>query len=324
VIAAMPRPRWPLALAAGFLLLGLSGLSGSSTLHGARKSLLFDPRQDDEPREIAGTSRGIRTDEWAVDLPTARSQQLAEPGFPLVNLHQGLGQLQRNPTGSPVLDWGLFFRPLLWPLLLGNPWSQGVRWFLRSALLLLGLWALLRTLLAGEGLEGEQRGQREAIAALAALAIAFSSAFTWWLSSGLPETVLLACFAVAAAGRAIREPRRVPRLLWQSAAAWLSACTFFVFYPPIWPPLLFILCAALLDVHWRARRSPRAALRSALPSVLLVVCGVVLAIAYYAPFLALITQTVYPARRMARAGGLPAGRLLDLVMDGLRAGAPGA
>jgi hypothetical protein len=316
------QPRWPFALAAGLLLLGLLGLSGSSILHGARKSLLFDSKRGEEPQEILGTSRGIRTDEWSIDLPTARSQQLAEPAFPLVNLRQGLGQMQRSPGDSPVLDWGLPFRPLLWPLLAGNPWSHGVRWFLRSALLLLGLWSLLRTLLAREGLDDEQRGRRETIAALAALAITFSSAFTWWLSSGLPEIVLLACFAVAAAGRAARETRRFPRLLWHAATAWSSACAFFVFYPPIWPPLLLMLCAAILDLHWRARGRPAAAVRAALPSIALVGCGVVVAIAYYAPFAALAAQTVYPGHRVARAGGLPVGRLLDLLWPSLRIYAP--
>jgi hypothetical protein len=318
----MPQPRWPFAVAAALLLLGLLGFSGSSVTHGARKSLLFDGRAGEEPRESFGTSRGIRTDEWSIDLPTARSQQIAEPSFPLVNLHQGLGQLQRNVTDSPVLDWGLAFRPLLWPLLVGTPWSQGVRWFLRSALLLLGLWALLRTVLAREGLDGEQRRQREAIAALSALAIAFSSAFTWWLSSGLPETVLFASFAVAAAGRALREQRRVPRLLWHGATAWLSASAFFIFYPPIWPPLLLVLCAALVDLHWRDRTSPAAALRAALPSVVLVACGAALSIAYFAPFLALVIQTLYPAHRVAAAGGLPPGRLLDMVWPSLRIYAP--
>ena len=319
---SMRQPRWPFALAAGLLLLGLVGFSGSSISHGARKSLLFDPRQGEEPQESLGTSRGIRTDEWSIDLPTARSQQLAEPRFPLVNLRQGLGQIQRNTSDSPVLDWGLPFRPLLWPLLFGTPWSHGVRWFLRSALLLLGVWALLRTLLARDGLDDEQQRRRGAIAALAALAIAFSSAFTWWLSSGLPETVLLACFAVAAAGRAAREPRRVPRILWHGATAWLSACAFFVFYPPIWPPLLFVVCAAIFDLRWRARNSAAAALRAALPSIVLVGCGVALAIAYYAPFLAVIAHTVYPGRRVAEAGGLPFGRLLDLLWPSLRVYAP--
>jgi hypothetical protein len=94
--------RWPLVLAAGLLLLGLAGFTGSSVPYGARKSLLFDARNDEVPQETLGTSRGIRTDERSVDSPTVRSQQLASPAFPLVNLHQGLGQLQRNVTDSPV------------------------------------------------------------------------------------------------------------------------------------------------------------------------------------------------------------------------------
>src|SRR5207302_140973 len=85
-----------------------------------------------------------------------------------------------------------------------------------------------------------------------------------------------------AAGRAAREPRRVPRILWHGATAWLSACAFFVFYPPIWPPLLLVVCAAIFDLRWRARNSPAAALRAALPSIVLVGRGVALACAAWA------------------------------------------
>ena len=321
-LRASTNPRWPCALAAGLLLLGICGFSGSSFVFGARKSLLFDEKLGESPRESLGTSRGIRSDEWSVDLPMSRSQQLAEPRFPLVNLRQGLGQLQRNPGGSPILDWGLPFRPLLWPLLVGTPWSLGVRWFLRSSLLVLGLWALLRTLLARDGLDDEQRRRRGAVAALGTVAIAFSSAFIWWLSSGLSELVLFAAFAVAAAGRAAREPRRSHRLAWHAATAWLSACAFFDFYPPIWPPMLLIVCAAIVDLHWRARGRAAGALRSSLPSILLVGFGAAVSIAYYAPFLALVAQTVYPGHRVAQAGGLPADRLLDLLWPSLRIYAP--
>ena len=201
-LATLER-RWPFFLAAGLILLGLAGFSGSSYPHGARKSLLFDPRQGEEPQESLGTSRAIRTDEWSIDLPTARSQQLAEPSFPLVNLRQGLGQIQRNTSDSPVLDWGLPFRPLLWPLLFGTPWSHGVRWFLRSALLLLGVWALLRTLLARDGLDDEQQRRRGAIAALAALAIAFSSAFTWSCATSCGVSVTSTSTSAVATTRAI-------------------------------------------------------------------------------------------------------------------------
>src|SRR5207237_10887137 len=118
------------------------------------------------------------------------------------------------------------------------------------------------------------------------------------------------------------QPRPAPPPLWPRPPARLPPSPFFVFSPPIWPPLLLVVCAAIFDLRWRARNSPAAALRAALPSIVLVGCGVALAIAYYAPFLAVIAHTVYPGRRLAEAGGLPFGRLLDLLWPSLRVYAP--
>ena len=106
-------PRWFAALLVALLVLGAAGFSQSSWLYGMRRDRLFTQAERDSAHEIYGNSRGIRSDEWAVETPQVRAQQLA--GFPLVNLSEGLGELQRNVYDLPVLDWGLAFRPLTWP-----------------------------------------------------------------------------------------------------------------------------------------------------------------------------------------------------------------
>ena len=131
-------PRWFAAFVVVLAVSGIAGLTGSSWLFGVEK---YDPLFSDAERasrhELWGTSRGIRSDEWAVETPKARGQQLA--GLPLVNLNEGLGELERNTYDIPVLDWGLALRPLSWPYVLPLRWSHGARWFLRDALLLVGL-----------------------------------------------------------------------------------------------------------------------------------------------------------------------------------------
>src|SRR5438874_7003421 len=119
-------------------------------------------------REFFGTSRSIRSDEWAVQSPQVRAQQLAQPKFALVNPNEGLGTLQRNTYGLPVLDWGLPFRPLTWPYFLPGRWSHGVFWFLREALLLLALAWLTAEFVSREGPEPERR-RRGLVAALVAV-----------------------------------------------------------------------------------------------------------------------------------------------------------
>jgi len=59
--------------------LGLAGLSGSSWLHGGRDvRSLFTEAERNGQRELWGTSRGIRSDEWAVE--TRRCAPSSSPG----------------------------------------------------------------------------------------------------------------------------------------------------------------------------------------------------------------------------------------------------
>ncbi|HEY6907739.1 MAG TPA: hypothetical protein VI356_00100 [Myxococcales bacterium] len=292
-------PRWFAAFAAALAALGIAGLGGSSWFCAIRGDRLFTAKERDV-REIYGSSRSIRSDEWAVETPQVRAQQLA--GFPLVNLNEGIGELQRNPYEIPVLDWGLPFRPLTWPYLLGSRWSHGVRWFLRDLLLLLGVYALLAAFV-----------EDRRTAAVAALAVLFSSAFVWWRSTVMIEFVGFLCLTGGLAARALRE-----RSLGAFAlTAYAAACSFCVFYPPVWAPALWVVCAAILDLARRARRLAAGALLIAL-----IAAGALLGIFYQLPYLSLISGTAYPGHRIAHAGGLQPGRLLDLLWPSLTVAAP--
>jgi hypothetical protein len=134
-------PRWAIAFVAILALLGMFGLTGSSGAFASRVDSLLTGDEARSVREVFGTSRWIRSDEFAIEQAVDRAQQLAAPSYPVVNLNLGLGQLQRNPFSVPFLDWGLAFSPLSWPLLLGSPWAHGLRWFTRAAIIALGLMA---------------------------------------------------------------------------------------------------------------------------------------------------------------------------------------
>jgi len=136
----------------------------------------------------------------------SRAQQLA--GFPLVNLNEGIGELQRNVYDIPVLDWGLPFRPLTWPYFIPLRWSHGARWFLRDAVLLLGVFALLSAFV-----------EDKRTAAMAAVALLFSSAFVWWRSTVMLEFMGLLCLTGGVAARAFRKPSAP----WFALTAWYAA-----------------------------------------------------------------------------------------------------
>jgi hypothetical protein len=302
--------------AAGYVLLGLLGFTGGSGLVAVRHDGLAPGAPGRE--EILGTSQGIRSDEWAVETAIARSQQLSDPSFPLVNLDIGLGQLARSPYTVPVLDWGAPLRPLTWPLFLGSPWSFGVRWFLRSALALLGLYVAMRVV-AGVGTRGLEHGaERDWIAAVAAVAVTYSSGFQWWLSTALPEIVGYVGLAMGAASRHAGSQSRRARVLWLALTLYALACALFHFYPPVWGPVLWLFLGTVFDLHWSRFRSVTRSARAMLPVAIGTAAVALLSIAYYLPYLSLVSATAYPGRRVAEAGGLGLDRLLDLAWPSLR------
>jgi hypothetical protein len=301
-------------VAGSYLALGALGLSGSSGLVAVDADGLHPGGS--QGREVFGTSQRIRQDEWAVESAIARAQQLAEPPFALVNLDVGLGQLARASYTVPVLDWGVAFRPLTWPLLLGSRWSFGIRWFARSALVLLGTFLAMRAA-ARSSTSADRRG-REWIAALAAIAVTYSTAVQWWLSTSLPELLGYSGLAIWAASRQADAPSRRGRLLWLSIALYAMACAFFLFYPPMWAPFLWLVFGALFDRSWVETRSVARAVRALMPMVLGTAAVIGLSIAYYLPYLSLVASTAYPGRRGAEAGALGLDRLLDLAWPSLR------
>ena len=308
----------PRAFLAYLLLgLGLAGFTGSSWWFEATRDPLNPPGLKD--RNVFATSRGIRSDEYIVELPIERAQQLAKPSFPIVNLALGLGQHER--FFAPVLDWGIVFRPLMWPLLIGNTWSHGVRWFLRFAVVALGLFAWFDVLAAGSFSESRDR-RRSRVAAISAIAILFSSGISWWLGSLESEIFACSGLAIFAISRQANAQSVFGRYMWFLAALYLSTVTFFIFYPPLWAPVLWLIAGGTLDVHRRARGSTRLALPGTVAVLVAVAAGVAVSIAYYTPYLALSRDTAYPGRRVNEAGAVSLSRLVEFAWPSLHAYAP--
>jgi hypothetical protein len=295
-----------------WLVLGLLGFTGSSWFAHARRCD-FVPDLRAHGAEVLGFSRHLRSDEWASELPTQRAQQLADPPFPLVHPGQGLGQIQRSVCNAPVLDWGIVFRPLIWPLLLRSQWALGFRWYWRNAWVLLCFFVGILALVQRDRVSLQANADRERIAALAALALSMSSAVNWWLSSTFPDVFALGLATYAAAARAARAPPRAPLAAWTALVAWLSACTFTVFYPPFWGPTLLLVGAGIVDVNLRVHGSVRVALSRAALSLAAVLFGVAVGFAYYAPYFLILKDTLYPGGRVAVPGSVPWSLLHDMV-----------
>ena len=121
------------------------------------------------------------------------------------------------------------------------------------------------------------------------------------------------CLTGGIAARALRSGGRG----WFALTAYCAACSFCVFYPPIWAPMLWVVCGAVADVAWRRQRLGAGTLLIALIAV-----GGLVGVFYHLPYLSLVAGTAYPGRRILRAGEMPLDRLIEMVWPSLTVSAP--
>ena len=251
------------------------------------------------PEVLAGTPRGLRTDDWGVALPLALAQRQHDPPFPRVNQFIGLGQdliLLDLPIAHPIT----LFRPATWGFFLGD--DTGIAWLWWSQLLgVFAAWFLaLRAVAPG----------RDGLAVLGSLALVVSPFLQFW-SLTPARHVAWAGLALAAAAGVLRAP--TPRSVTVRALLLALAASGFVLqpYPPFQVPLLMLVLAVTAGLAVERRRAgglgPRLLALAAAGALALVVCGLFWLDA--ADAVERMRGTAYPGERIERGGWLPAWQL---------------
>lgn len=223
----------PIAGLVMFVVFVALGISGSSTGY---FHAFFEAGTD--PDLLAGTPRGVRSDEWLVQSSWIVSQ--VEQGFPLFNnsLPGGVDATIQNDL--PVWDWSTIFRPHVWGFL-GLPLDQGmaVRWWLPALLVFVFAYIFVVTILP----------RRPAAAVALAAALLLSPILQWWF---LPATLwpVAWCFATLVALHwAFSSSRLWVRLVSAAAAGYLAvAMAMSIYVPFMVPAAVVVLCVAAFEV----------------------------------------------------------------------------
>lgn len=238
-----------------------------------------------EPRAglIAGKSRPIRSDEWAVWTPFIQIAVLN--GFERFNALSPYGEDLRNFNGLPLWDWALPFKPQFWAFFVFGPARAfAIHHVMIVAAFLIGYRHLLRRFGFGAG-----------FAALGSLLLFFTSyAQLWWTTTGH----LLAVFPwimLVATATGMHPMLRAGLLAWLTAVLLIGHL-----YPPIVISLGFAGAVLILafrpqDFAWRRLAVTVAALA----------IGAALAGIYLWDAISEMATTVYPGRRISGGGEMP-------------------
>ena len=230
---------------------------------------------------LLGIPRAIRTDEWSVMTPLFEAS--VNNDFREINETSFYGETLRSFIGLPVWNWGLIFKPLVWPFFAVSPaLAYSFFWAASAALMLIGWSLLLREL-----------GFSRIVAGFTSAILYFSPFVQAW--SGPSPQLALFPWVLFALVR-IQSPRRLALALSLLVPVWLLG----MFYLPALPPLFFLglaLCLAFRPEIFSRRR-----LAGALVGVTV---GLVITFAYFAPVFRAYADSVYPGHRWATGGELP-------------------
>jgi hypothetical protein len=177
----------------------------------------------DEPAltPLFGEPRGVRSDDWAVQIPLGLAQRAHDPPFPVVNTNIGAGQNMLAPVQAPVADAVALFRPALWGYFLGGDTGIAWMWWFE----LLGLIAVWSGVFVWVG-----RGQA-ALGIAAAVALAFAPFFQYWSLNAAPA-VIYTGLAVLAAQLVFASARLRDILVGGALLGWATGAFGLVLYPP--------------------------------------------------------------------------------------------
>ncbi len=282
-----------------FVLLVAIGVTGSSM------GMLFNSPYGKSILDVQGASRtllgdrGVRGDEWGVQLPNLLAQLHHEPRFPVVNELVGEGGQNMGVagmTGVPVQQWAALARPATWgyfvlPLRQAMAWQ----WQLPFWGCLLALWWMLNVL------RPAQRGLNLALALTFCVA-PYAAAWSNW-----PLYVtMFPAFAFVLVTYLLRGTTFWRGAVLGAVLGWLLASWCLVLYPA-W--IIVVGSAmAFIGVGWCLdnRHSLRLGVAQLVALVACVaVLGALLGSWWFdtKDAIALMQATEYPGRRGAMPGG---------------------
>lgn len=248
---------------------------------------------------LLGTSRAIRSDEWAVSTPMMLAQAYNGGNAYSYFSDTIRGSLTDYYMGfrQPVYDIAMIFRPFqLGYLFLPVANALSFYWFGR--LIALALVSFEFGMLFTKG--------RKGLSVVFMLLISFAPAVQWWYSTAIVELLIYSMLSVVLFDRYAKENSWAKRIPYTLGILMCAGCFIMVLYPAWQVPLVYVLLGLILYVILENRKNFRFGIKDA--AVIVAGCAGVAALILYimnksSEAVRIISQTVYPGERFETGGG---------------------
>ena len=228
--------------AAIIILLTLCKISGSSI--GEWNNFFNDGERYDGV--LLGTSRSIRSDEWAVFTPMAMSQVHSDFSY-YNDVMRGTSTDMFIEYGQPVLDYSIIFRPFqIGYLFLGAEMGLSFYWISRFVMLFLISFEFCYRILV----DGSNNTNRKYLFSfIYSSFLSLSPLIQWWFSvNGLVEMLFFAQLSLIIFNQYFKETKNIKKLIYTLIISWCACGYILTFYPAWQVPIGYILLAFILYI----------------------------------------------------------------------------
>lgn len=203
-----------------------------------------------ETGEIAGISRSIRSDEWAISTPMMLSQYYqAEPFSYFSESLRGIPTDMFIVYGQPVLDTAILFRPFHWGYLFLSP-GKGLAfyWCGRFIALFLVSFEMMMFL----------TNRRKRLSLAGAVFIVFSPVVQWWFAiNGFVEMLIFAQLSILLLNQYMQTEKVWIRSICAGVIAICAGGFILTMYPAWQVPMAYLILILGIGVIVKNRKSFR-------------------------------------------------------------------
>ncbi len=275
------------------IALVLLGYSGSSI----NMYKMYIPSSEAENTEILGESKGIRSDEWAVNTPLSFSQNMdEEKTLPYTSsIVRGTDTDMYTVIHAPVLDILTIGKPFTIGYLFGNTAGLSFWWYGRLIALMLVSFEFCMII----------TNKKKLISLCGMLMISFAPAVQWWFSNFLPDLLIFGQLAIVMIVKFIEATNLKTKILTAIGFGISGVAYIFSFYPVWMIPFGYVFLAIFIWVIWQHRKTYKINKRDIIIIVITVILMGLLGLRYYllsSETLKAVMNTSYPGQRFEIGG----------------------
>lgn len=275
------------------LLVVVLGYSGSSI----NMYDIYVPSDGTENTEVLGKSRGIRSDEWAVNTPLVFSQNMDEDKtLPYTSsIVRGTDTDMFTVIHSPVLDILTIGKPFTIGYLFGNRVGLSFWWYGRLIALMLVSFEFCMILTK----------KKKLLSLCGMLMISLAPAVQWWFSNFLPDLLIFGQLAIVSIVKFIETTNLKQKILSAIGFGISGVAYIFSFYPAWMVPFGYVFLAIFIWVIWQHRKTYKINKRDVIIICITILLMGLLGLRYYllsSETLHAVLNTSYPGQRFEVGG----------------------